>query len=61
MFLSILIDKNCWLGTVIFCSTNYGKHYDYSPKNIQTLTKTSYQLSLIEKIESVIKRMRWEA
>ena len=36
-------------------------NYNYSFKNIPTQTKTSYQLALIEKIESVIKRMRWKA
>ena len=36
-------------------------NYNYSFKNIPTPTKTSYQLTLIEKMESVIKRMRWKA
>ena len=36
-------------------------HLNYSLKNIPTQTKTSYQLMLMEKIESVIKRMRWKA
>ena len=36
-------------------------NYNYSFKNIPALTKMSYQLVLIEKIESVIKRMRWKA
>ena len=35
-------------------------HLNYSLKNIPTQTKTSYQLMLMEKIESVIKRMRWK-
>ena len=34
---------------------------NYSFKNIQTPTKTPYQLTLTEKIESIIKRMRWKA
>ena len=34
---------------------------DYSLKNIPVPSKNSYQLQLIEKIENVIKRMRWEA
>ena len=33
---------------------------NYSLKNIPIPTKSSYQLKLIEKIESVIKRMRWK-
>ena len=36
-------------------------NYNYSFKNILTPTNTSYQLAFIEKIESVIKRMRWKA
>ena len=36
-------------------------NFNYSLKNIPTPTKTSYQLMLMEKIESVIKRMRWKA
>ena len=35
--------------------------YDYSLKNIHTPNKVSYQVKLIEKVESVIKRMRWKA
>ena len=35
-------------------------NYNYSFKNIPTPTKTSYQFSLIEKMKSVIKRMRWK-
>ena len=33
----------------------------YSLKNIPAPNKASYQLKLIEKIESLIKRMRWKA
>ena len=41
---------------------NMGKiNYNYSLKNIPTSSITSYQLKLIEKVESVIKRMRWKA
>ena len=36
-------------------------NFKYSLKNIPTPTKTSYQLMLMEKFESVIKRMRWKA
>ena len=36
--------------------TNYG----YSLKNIPVPSKRSYNLKLIEKIESVIKQMRWK-
>ena len=36
-------------------------NFNYSLKNIPTPAKTSYQLMLMEKIESVIKRMRWKA
>ena len=35
-------------------------NFNYSLKNISTPTKISYQLMLTEKIESVIKRMRWK-
>ena len=35
--------------------------FDYSLKNIRLPDKRSYQLNLIEKIESVLKRMRWKA
>ena len=36
-------------------------NYNYSLKNISTPSITSYQLKLIEKVESVIKRMRSKA
>ena len=36
------------------------KSYDYSLKNIPIPLKTSYDLKLIEKIESVIKLMGWK-
>ena len=36
-------------------------NFNYSLKNIPTPTKTSYQLMLMEKIESVMKGMRWKA
>ena len=36
-------------------------NFNYSLKNIPTPTKASYQLMLMEKFESVIKRMRWTA
>ena len=36
-------------------------NFNYSLKNIPTPTKTSYQLMLMEKIDSFIKRMRWKA
>ena len=35
--------------------------FDYSLKNIALPDKRSYQLKLIQKIESVLKRMRWKA
>ena len=35
--------------------------FDYSTKNIPIPPKNSYLKSLIEKVESVIKRMRWKA
>ena len=34
---------------------------NYSLKNIPIPTKSAYCLKLIDKIESVIKRMRWKA
>ena len=36
-------------------------NFNYSLKNIPTPTKTSYQLMLMEKIESVGWRMQWKA
>ena len=36
-------------------------NFNYLLKNIPTLSRLSYQLKLIEKIESVIKQMRWKA
>ena len=33
----------------------------YSLKNIPIPSKESYQLNLIDKIESLVKRMRWRA
>ena len=36
-------------------------NFNYSLKNIPTPTKASYQLMLMEKIESFIKRMHWKA
>ena len=35
--------------------------FDYSLKNVPLPGKRSYQLKLIQKIESVLKRMRWKA
>ena len=35
--------------------------FNYSLKNIPVPTLSSYKLRLIEKTESVIKRMRWKA
>ena len=35
--------------------------FDYSLKNIALPDERSYQLKLIEKTESVLKRMRWKA
>ena len=35
--------------------------FDYSTKNIPIPPRNSYLKSLIEKVESVIKRMRWKA
>ena len=35
--------------------------FDYSLKNIPLPSKSSYQLQLIDKIESAVKRMRWKA
>ena len=41
---------------------NMGKiNNNYSLKNIPTSSITSYQLKLIEKVESVIKIMQWKA
>ena len=35
--------------------------FEYSTKNIPLSSERSYKLQLIEKIEMVIKRMRWKA
>ena len=35
--------------------------FEYSTKNIPLPSEGSYKLQLIEKIEMVIKRMRWKA
>ena len=35
--------------------------FEYSTKNIPLPSERSYKLQLIEKIEMVIKRMRWKA
>ena len=36
-------------------------YFNYSLKNIPVPSRTSYKLQLIDKIESVIKRMPWKA
>ena len=36
-------------------------NFNYSLKNIPTPSRLSYQLKLINKIESVIKRVKWKA
>ena len=36
-------------------------NFNYSLKNIPIPSKSSYQLELIDKIESLIIRMRWKA
>ena len=35
-------------------------HLHYSPKNIPIPSERSYKLPLIDKIDQVIKRMRWK-
>ena len=35
--------------------------FEYSTKNIPLSSKRSYKLLLVEKIEMVIKQMRWKA
>ena len=37
------------------------KTYNYSTKNISIPSERSYKLQLIEKIEIIIKRMRWKS
>ena len=37
------------------------KNFSYSMKNIPVPTKTSYLKCLVEKVESLIIRMRWKA
>ena len=46
---------------IVFLHTMEKLSYDYSLKNIPTPNKISYQVKLVEKIESVLKRMRWKA
>ena len=36
-------------------------YFNYSLKNIPVPSRIYYKLQLIDKIESVIKRMRWKA
>ena len=36
-------------------------NFGYSVKNIPSASEREYKLKLIEKIEAVIKRMRWKA
>ena len=36
-------------------------NFNYSLKKIPTSTKISYQLMLMEKVRSIIKRMQWKA
>ena len=36
-------------------------YFNYSLKNIPVPSRTSYKLQLIDKIEILIKRMRWKA
>ena len=36
------------------------RNLNYSLKNIAIPTKSAYHLKLIDKIKSVIKRMRWK-
>ena len=44
------------------CTYKYEKiFFKYSQKNIPVPSRTSYKLQLIDKMESVIKRMRWKA
>ena len=53
-----------WLSTLaaFILYTNMERtSFNYSPKNIPVPTLSLYKLRLIEKIESVIKRMRWKA
>ena len=52
-----------WLSTLaaFILYTNMERtSFDYSLKNIPVPTLSSYKLRLIEKTESVIKRMRWK-
>ena len=35
-------------------------NFGYSTSNISTATERQYKLKLVEKIEAVIKRMRWK-
>ena len=54
---------NAYLSTVVW--PRYPKMdevwFDYSSKNIPTPPRNSYLKSLIEKVECVIKRVRWKA
>ena len=48
-------------GTFSIRSTHFIIYFNYFLKNIPVTSRTSYKLQLIDKIEKVIKRMRWKA
>ena len=46
---------------IVLVQSTEKNSFNYSLKNIPLRDKSSYTLKLMEKIESVIKRMRWKA
>ena len=56
--LGVTTDKELY---IVLIQTMENTSFNYSLKNIPFPDKSSYTLKLMEKIESVIKRMRWKA
>ena len=57
----IYAPQNCRTVCFNFTYVKEKLKFDYSTKNIPLPSERSYKLQLIEKIEMVIKRMRWKA
>ena len=56
--LGVTTDKELY---IVLIQSMENTSFNYSLKNIPFPDKSSYTLKLMEKIESVIKRMRWKA
>ena len=60
-FVTVCVWWSSFIGRALYLFALYSMvkiSYDYSVKNIPIPSKTSYNLKLIEKIESIIKRTR---